>query len=159
VFWDAIQLSSASRASSLSASRRGGLVKVDLYWTLNKNSDMPELVAVKTAKIELDFIPGDPNGEEAAPIHGETDINRKKNDLYSFVQKIRVLSHPPLQSHPNIIRLLGSSWAILISGKRCEKQATDESSRIPVMTRTLNPNEDLTRSMKCSSGSPGRSET
>jgi hypothetical protein len=37
---------------------------------------------------------------------------------------------------------------VLVSGKRGEKLATGELSRIPVIKRTLSPNEDLTRSMK-----------
>lgn len=115
VFWDAIQLSNQIYGFSGLALERslgeGAQFKVDLYRNPKMDSDMPELVAVKTAKIETAFAPDDPGEEEVVPIRGESGIHKKKNDLYSFVQEIQVLSHSPLQSHPNIIRLLGSSWA------------------------------------------------
>ncbi|KAK1831488.1 hypothetical protein QBC39DRAFT_371881 [Podospora conica] len=113
VFWEAIQLSNAIYGFSGLAFERylaeGGQFKVELYRNPEKDSDMPELVAVKTAKIDTTFVPED-QGQEAPRLNSEDDIRRRKNDLFSFVQEIQVLSHPPLQSHPNIMRLLGSSW-------------------------------------------------
>lgn len=115
VFWEAIQLSNVIYGFSRLAFQRflgeGAQFKVDLYQNPDQEPDMPELVAVKTAKLQTPgFIPDDPEGEQALPSRDESGIHKKKNDLYSFVQEIQVLSHAPLQSHPNIIRLLGSSW-------------------------------------------------
>lgn len=115
VFWDAIQFSNAIYGFSGLAFERdlgeGAQFKVDLYRNPEKDSNMPELVAVKTAKIDTAaFIPDDPEGERTPAVYGEAGIHKRKNDLYSFVQEMQVLSHAPLQSHPNIIRLLGSSW-------------------------------------------------
>lgn len=114
VFWDAIQLSNAIYGFSGLAFERflgeGAQFKVDLYRNPRKNSDMPDLVAVKTAKIDTAFIHDDPDEEMVVSSRGGSRIHKKKNDLYSFVQEIQVLCHPPLRSHPNIIQLLGSTW-------------------------------------------------
>lgn len=115
VFWDAIQFSNVIYGFSGLAFERclgeGAQFKVDLYRNPQRDSAMPELVAVKTAKIETAaFLPDDAPGEEAPAVHGEGGMHKRRNNLYSFVQEMQVLSHPPLQSHPNIMRLLGSSW-------------------------------------------------
>jgi serine/threonine protein kinase len=115
VFWDAFEsLEGTDDFSSLVFEKHlgeGAQFQVDLCGNLNnEESGKPELVAVKTAKItardNLDEAPG----EESSLIIRHDDNHRKKDDLRSVVREIQVLSHPPLQSHPNIMRLLGSSW-------------------------------------------------
>lgn len=132
VFWDAIQWSNAIYGFSGLAFERflgeGAQFKVDLYRNPEKDSDMPELVAVKTAKMETVSIPDDPDQGEAVPIHGESGIRKRTYDLYSFVQEIHVLSHTPLQSHPSIMRLLGSSWTTDVFGTPIPQLIVEYSS-------------------------------
>ena len=81
----------------------GAQFKVELYRNPTEDSEMPKLVAVKTAKVTT----GLEDEENAVPPPGGRS---GRNDLLSFVQEMQVLSHLPFQAHPNILRLLGSSW-------------------------------------------------
>lgn len=79
VFWEAIQLSNVIYGFSRLAFQRflgeGAQFKVDLYQNPDKEPDMPELVAVKTAKLQTPaFIPDDPEGEQALPSRDESGV-------------------------------------------------------------------------------------
>ena len=63
-----------------------------------------------------------------------TDIGFSRRRLDDALTELRVLSHPPLWSHPNIVRLLGIAWVadeILPNSERPETPEPRESFQWP----------------------------
>ena len=64
-----------------------------------------------------------PGSQESSPESKESnDI-----DLLNIIQELRILCHPPLNNHPNIVSLLGIAW--IIQPKQGDTRSDEDSSQ------------------------------
>jgi serine/threonine protein kinase len=110
-FWNAAQFSNALQEfMGLEFDKHLGMGAqfiVDLYRTQPGTTNLPSVVAVKTARAST-----------AQPSIKKSSVGLAPagRDLATFIREIQILRHAPVRDHPNILKLLGSSWIPDVDG-------------------------------------------